>query len=345
MADNATVGVNIGGANITTSGALTGTLLQDLEKFITAQHGFNFIQYTGQDVSGLGQQDVLVDLPPIDPVINLPDSAGAFMQDLAAGALTLTGGGANTSIAAGGSINYSGAAAEIVAVGAMGTVSSTGAGAVIGVGDGSYNVVGSGQGDTYEMDVGAGNVIDVTATGGGNLFEMDSISGAGPTDIATINALAGGNTWDLLSGNADATLGVADTVFATAGTSTINAAGSDVYYGGAASTMFLGAGGANTVFGGSGNDTVHGDGGVDVLRRIRRQHFLWRGRELDGLRRQRPRHDPHGIHGRPRLHAGQQRHDRRLQRQRHARGRHGRADRLRHQQRAPQSDRKPRPPA
>ena len=229
MADNATVGVNLGGV-ITTSGAVNSEVLQSLANFIVAQ-GYTF-QTLPKSALPAGP-NVFVTLAD-DPPVALDDTSpgintGGFDS-------TITGGGANTAIIGqGGNLDYSGGAGQVFASNGTGLIADTAEVATITAIDGTYTVSGTGQ-DRYVLGGAA----------------------------ASVTASSGGGSSAVLQGGVVYTAGQSDTITATAGVSTVFGTTGDVYSGQAATVYFVGVGSTNTVFGGAGADTVYGNGSVFV---------------------------------------------------------------------------------
>ena len=229
MADNATIGVNLGGV-ITTSGATNSDVLQSLANFIIAQ-GYTFETLPKSALPAPPNVFVtLSDDPAIVLDANSPGiNTGGFDS-------TITGGGGNTAIIAqGGNVDYSGGAGQVFATGGTGSIVDAAAAATISAVDGSYGVTGLGA-NSYNLGGAA----------------------------ASVTASSAGSSRAVLEGNVVYTAGQADTIFATAGASTVFGTTGDVYYGNAAEVYFVGVGTANTVFGGTGADTIYGDGSLFV---------------------------------------------------------------------------------
>lgn len=227
MADNSTIGVNLGGI-ITTSGAVNTALLQSLADYLVAQN-YTFETLPKSDLPA--PPGVFATLLS-DPAIVLPDNSPGINTD--GFAATITGGGAVTAIIApGGALDYSGGAGHIFATAGSGTITDTAAAATIAAIDGVYTV---------------------STTGADNLV-------LGGQNIGTaVTASSGGSSAATLQGGVSYTAGVADTITATAGTSTVFGTTGDVYTGFDATVFFVGTAAVNTVFGGTGADTVYGDG-------------------------------------------------------------------------------------
>jgi Ca2+-binding RTX toxin-like protein len=224
MADNSTIGVDLGGM-ITTSGGESSAVLQSLAAFIVAQ------DYTFEPApkSSFPLPAGVFGTLTGDPVVAL-DSNSAGVNTAGFNA-TITGGGPTTAVLApGGSLDYSGGAGHLFANLGSGTIDSSAAAATVAAVDGTYLVAGIGA-DSYLL------------------------GGAG-----AVTASSGGSSSATLQGGVSYTAGANDTIAATAGTSTVIGAAGDVYTGNAASVLFVGTATANTVFGGTGADTVYGDG-------------------------------------------------------------------------------------
>lgn len=224
MADNSTIGVDLGGV-ITTSGGVNTAALQALADFITS-HNYVFESLSKAQLPA--PANVFFTLTD-DPTITLPANSPGF--NTGGFNATVTGGGPDTAlIASGGNVQYSGAAGHIFANNGSGSFTDTASAASIAATDGTYVVVASGA--------------DSLVLGGA---------------AASVTASSGGATAATLEGGVQYTAGNADTIVATAGLSTVTGATGDLYVGNAASVLFFAVGTASTVVGGSGSDTVYGN--------------------------------------------------------------------------------------
>ena len=224
--------------------------------------GFNYTGNAGKVVSGDGNSSIVDNAP--NATIEIGSGGSATVN--------ATGAGANVGVGDSGNavINASGANAAIVAGrGSHTNLTISGDGSSLTVKDGGQDtLVASGNNFTFTAGKGVSTNDTVTGTGDVFTFGVSSLSqaprgqAAAPVAPVFTNVVQGqtghGNTYTVTDPNGvnELVLGVADTVNASAGLSTIFGLSADSVVGGAGSVFFVGGSGASTILGGSTNATV-----------------------------------------------------------------------------------------
>lgn len=196
---------------------------------------------------------------------------GVFLVAAGIPLVTVTGGGTQTSIGAASPIDYAGGAMLVDAFGGNSRFVDTLQGATLAVG-GVGNAVTLG-GANQDLFVDSGSNGSYTESAGANTFVVGSYGAEQPTGSGgqTVLELLDSNLVDLIDPTANAVVTThqgANTIVATAGASTVFAAGGgDVYdgRGGNASLYFVGdpsARSLSSVTGGGGNATLFAESGV-----------------------------------------------------------------------------------
>jgi trimeric autotransporter adhesin len=245
---------------------------------------------TGSTIAGLGGNDLLI------------GAAGDDALDGGDGNDTLNGAGGNDTLTGGaGADNLTGDAGADVLEGGAGNDTLTGGDGsdtyYFGIGDGQDRInnydVSSGRVDVLQLKAGIApldvTLQRVTAWGASGLLlrvvgtndqvlVVDFFEGDPATNYA-INQIRfdDGTVWDVNAIKARVQQGTegADTLYAQAAGSSINAlggndavygaAGNDVLDGGDGNDMLSGSGGSDTLIGGAGTDNLYGGAGVDTL--------------------------------------------------------------------------------
>lgn len=268
-----TTTVAVGSVSVTTSGALTNQLLQNLASALSIT--------SSQTISSLaaGTSIPAASAPGIqlfisDSVTGTISVGGGYQAIMYNGTGTVVGGDSSTAII--GDLNYTGPAGTVVSTGTVGgNVSDSTASAVMSFAGGPNAVTASGTGQTVYLDAGT-NMIDALAAsqmfvqGGGS----STVNSSGATSGSSTAMASGGNLTffafgtgnDVVSVSGASTtlqflgIGGIDTITGGAGADTVFA-GQALYMGGTGSNLFVGGAGMSTLMGASKETIYSGSGG------------------------------------------------------------------------------------
>ena len=302
MSGNSTV-VQIGSAAVSTTGGLTGKLLDQLKLALV---GVNTTNTSSVSTPGTSANPITIPSGTGAVNISTADSGlisvpSGYQFVVYQGSGTLTGGNANTVVI--GDLNYRGSAGTVIGTGTgSGTVVDTTAGAQFAMATGNELVFGLGNNQTFQFDSGystlvAGNSVQSGSSEAVSVDGTASVIGfyVGATDfmqtggsetmyagagVSTLMAMSGntvffgsnaGDVVSLGSGNAEilntnetgAGAGITS-VMAGTGSDTIFAQGGVNYHGGSGNSFFIGGPGSSTVYT-AANETAFGGTGGDVV--------------------------------------------------------------------------------
>lgn len=287
MSGNVTT-VSIGSTSVSTSGALTGKLLEQFASALSVSAAVTLpATATSLPASdGLHDQTLIIPSGYSGP-LSVP---AGYEFVIYQGAGTLQGGDSNTVVI--GDLNYAGGAGTIVGTGSgSGTVVATDPGAVVALATGNEMVFGNAASQSYNFDSGFDTLLasgagDTLVMGGAaSLFAFFNDGGSftqtgGASTIvaggaaATMNASAGqtefwtsaNNAVSLGSGSAIVLGNASGTTSVTAGTGsdTVVAVNTMKYMGGTGNSLFVGGSGMSTVYTAT-NETAYGGTGGDVM--------------------------------------------------------------------------------
>lgn len=253
---NATI-LSIGGVTVSTTGGLTGDLLQTVIN--TFAGGTNTTTVMGgtdsPSIPGAPTQHALpnVLVIPSDDTGTISIPAG-YDYVIYSGTGSLTGGDANT-IIVGSGINYTGTAGTVLGTGGTESVTDSTAGANFSFFTGSYSLNASGSGDTLNIDSGASG--NVTITGDNITLNLGtpSTAGGGASAAGALAAAAGA-----------ATVPLPNIITITGTNEVTNVTGSDNLLFVTGTDMINASGGATTVVTGQGGTvTLNATGGTQVV--------------------------------------------------------------------------------
>lgn len=271
--------VAIGGVTVSTSGALTGALLQKFNSVTSAAAGnksLNVATPTGTNFPApiSGDTNVLVIQSSVTGNISVP---AGYQYIVYNGNGSITGGDSTQAVI--GDLTYSGGAGTVAAApsvsSAVDLVNDSAKGAVLSFANGTNTVTAAGAGQTINLDAGASFVLAqqtgdiINQTGGSSTINSAASTAGADTVMLTggsmqFNAFGAGGDVISVSGNASLEVvgqgGATSSIFGGSGSDTV-VIGSAVYTGGTGNSLFVGGSGSSTVYTAAADTMFSGTGG------------------------------------------------------------------------------------